>query len=212
MELIHVLLVYPKFPLSYWGFQYALRFVGKKSSMPPLGLITVAGMFPDHYELKLVDMNVEELTDAHLEWAHIVFTSTMVVQQDSLRDVVRRCNNAGVSVVAGGPYPTSFHEEMDEWDDACVNYFVLGEVEETLPSFLKALEAGKAERFTRAPIVGSVSVARTPVPRFDLLPLPAYGSMVLQFSRGCPFDCEFCDITKLYGRIPRTKSNEQMLA
>lgn len=212
MKLVRALLVYPKFPLSYWGFQYALRFVGKKSSMPPLGLLTVAGMFPDHYELTLVDMNVEELTDAHLEWADVVFTSTMVVQEDSLRDVVRRCNNAGVPVVAGGPHPTSFHDEMDEWDDARVNYFVLGEVEETLPFFLQALEAGRAERFTRSSAVGSVSVAHTPVPRFDLLRLEAYGSMAIQFSRGCPFDCEFCDITKLYGRVPRTKSNEQMLA
>ena len=209
---VHALFVYPGFPSNtFWGFREALRFVGKKASMPPIGLLTVAKMFPDHYDLRLVDMNVGELTREHLEWADIVFTSTMVVQQDSLRGVVRRCNEAKVPVVAGGPHPTSFHDEMDKWPDARVDYYVLGEVEDTLPQFFQAWEAGTAERFMRAPSVGAVSVADTPVPRFDLLSLWAYDSMAIQFSRGCPFNCEFCDITKLFGQVSRTKSNKQII-
>ena len=108
----NALLVYPEFPPSYWGYQFALEFIGKKASMPPLGLLTVAGMFPKEYDLKVVDMNVGALSDADLEWADLVLTSTMIVQKDSLYDVVRRCNRADVPIIAGGPHPTSYYDNI----------------------------------------------------------------------------------------------------
>lgn len=200
-----VLLVYPEFPPSYWGFQYALELVGKRAAMPPLGLVTVAAMCPERYELRLVDMNVAPLTDRDLEWADLVLTSTMVVQQRSLREVIARANRAGRPVAVGGPHPTSFSDEILGAD-----HFVLDEVEETFSRFLADWEAGRAERVYRP--AAKPAITSTPIPRFELLDLSAYSSMALQFSRGCPFDCEFCDITKLFGRVPRTKSNEQMLA
>jgi radical SAM superfamily enzyme YgiQ (UPF0313 family) len=199
------LLVYPRFPPSYWGFQYALELLGKGSAMPPLGLITVAGMFPDRYRLRLVDMNVTELTDDDLDWADLVLTSTMVVQRRSLQEVIARCNRRGKPVVVGGPHPTSYFDEIHGAD-----HYVLDEVEESFPRFLADWEAGCAEPIYRPE--GRPPVTATPVARFDLLDLDAYSSMALQFSRGCPFDCEFCDITKLFGRKPRTKTNEQMTA
>jgi radical SAM superfamily enzyme YgiQ (UPF0313 family) len=199
------LLVYPEFPPSYWGFRYALELLGKRSSMPPLGLLTVAAMFPASWELRLVDLNVEPLDDSDLGWADLVLTSTMVVQQRSLREVLARCNALGKPVAVGGPHPTSFTSEI-----AGADHFLLGEVEETFPRFLADWVAGQAVREYRPE--SKPALTTTPVPRFDLLDLSAYGSMALQFSRGCPFDCEFCDITKLFGRVPRTKTNEQMLA
>jgi len=199
------LLVYPEFPASYWGYNFALDFVGKKSSMPPLGLLTVAAMFPGEYQLKVVDMNIKPLMDEDLNWADLILTSTMIVQRDSLREVIERGNRAGVPIIAGGPHPTSFHEDIEG-----VDHFVLDEVEDTLPDFLHDLESGTARRIYRAPEKPDVSKA--PLPRFDLIDLNEYGSMALQFSRGCPFDCEFCDITKLFGRVTRTKTNEQVLA
>ncbi len=201
----NALLVYPKFPPSYWGAQYALEFIGKKSAMPPLGLLTVAGMFPANYQLKVVDMNVDPLRDEHLEWADLVFTSTMIVQKDSLREVIERAKRAQVPVVAGGPHPTTFYEEIEG-----VDYFVLDEVENTFGEFLRDFENGRAQRIYRSPTKPSIKDA--PLPRYDLINIHAYGSMALQFSRGCPFDCEFCDITKLFGRVPRTKSAEHILA
>jgi radical SAM superfamily enzyme YgiQ (UPF0313 family) len=204
-QTFNVLLVYPRFPPSYWGFQYALELTGKRSAMPPLGLLTVAALFPDHYRLRLVDLNVAELTDEDLDWADLVLTSTMVVQRRSLQEVIARCNRRGKPIGVGGPHPTSFFSEIPDAD-----YYLLDEVEETFPRFLADWEAGRAQRVYRPPAKPAITV--TPVPRFDLLDLGAYASMALQFSRGCPFDCEFCDITKLFGRLPRTKSNPQMLA
>jgi len=201
----NALLVYPKFPPSYWGAQYALEFIGKKSAMPPLGLLTVAGMFPSGYQLKVVDMNVDPLTEKQLEWADMVFTSTMIVQKDSLREVIERAKRAQVPVIAGGPHPTTFYEEIEG-----VDHFVLDEVEHTFGEFLQDFENGRAQRIYRSPAKPSIKDA--PLPRYDLINIHAYGSMALQFSRGCPFDCEFCDITKLFGRVPRTKSSEQILA
>ncbi|OGZ44457.1 MAG: radical SAM protein [Candidatus Ryanbacteria bacterium RIFCSPHIGHO2_02_FULL_45_17b] len=208
----HVLLVYPEFPLSYWGYNFALPFVGKKSAMPPLGLLTVAGMFPKNYQLKVVDMNVRPLRDADVRWADLVFTSTMIAQKDSLQTVIERCNRAGVPIVAGGPHPTSFHEEIGKSfsKGEGVDHFVLDEVEDIFPEFLQDLQNGTAKHIYRA--TKKPDVTKTPLPRYDLIKLHDYGSMALQFSRGCPFDCEFCDITKLFGRVPRTKSPTQMIA
>jgi radical SAM superfamily enzyme YgiQ (UPF0313 family) len=200
----NALLVYPEFPPSYWGGKFALEFVGKKAGFPALGLLTIAGMFPSRYDLRVVDMNVSTLKESDLEWADVVFTSTMIVQRDSLDTVIERCNRAGVPVVAGGPHPTTYHREIEG-----VDHFLLDEVEEILPQFLRDLENGDAKAMYRAP--EKPDVTRTPAPRFDLVDMKDYYSMCLQFSRGCPFDCEFCDITKLFGRVPRTKTPEQMV-
>ena len=205
----NALFVYPKFPPSYWGFKYALEFLGKKSSMPPLGLLTIAGMFPKNYNLKVVDINIEPLTDAHLEWADVVLTSTMIVQRDSLYEVAERCNRAGVPIIAGGPHPTSYYDNIKEETDAVIDHFLFGEVEEIFEDFLTDFESGCAEEIYREK--RKPDITKTPPPRYDLIDINAYGSMALQFSRGCPFNCEFCDITKLFGRVPRTKTNEQML-
>lgn len=201
----NALLVYPEHPPTYWGANFALEIVGVRAAFPPLGLLTVAAMFPKSYVLRVIDMNTEPLTDSDLDWADVVFTSTMIVQRVSLQEVIDRCNRAGVPVVAGGPHPTTFHREIRG-----VNHFVLDEVEETFSGFLEDFEGGAARDIYRARQRPDVS--KTPVPRFDLINLDNYHSMGVQFSRGCPFDCEFCDITKLYGRIPRTKSPDQMVA
>ncbi|MYA34742.1 MAG: DUF4070 domain-containing protein [Gemmatimonadales bacterium] len=201
----NALLLSPRHPPTYWGHDYALEIVGIRAAFPPLGLLTVAGMFPSRYNLRVVDLNVTSLEDADLEWADLVFTSSMIPQRPSLEQVVERCNRAQVPVIAGGPHPTTFHEEMEG-----VDYFVLDEVEETFPGFLRDLENGTAQAVYRAPRKPDVTLA--PLPRFDLIQLNDYYSMCLQFSRGCPFDCEFCDITKLYGRVSRTKSPRQMVA
>lgn len=205
----NALFVYPKFPPSYWGFKYALDFLGKESSMPPLGLLTIAGMFPHNYNLKVVDMNVEPLTDDHLEWADVTLTSTMIVQKASLYDVVVRCNRAGVPIITGGPHPTSYYDNIKEECDGTVDHFLFGEVEEIFEDFLTDFESGSAGEVYREKRKPDITI--TPPPRYDLIDINSYGSMALQFSRGCPFNCEFCDITKLFGRVPRTKSNEQML-
>ncbi len=200
----NALLVYPEHPPTYWGADHALELTGVKATHPPLGLLTIAALFPPSYALRVVDMNVGALQDADLEWADYVFTSTMITQHVSLRAVIERCNRKGVPVVAGGPHPTTFHEEI-----VGVDHFVLDEAEEIFADFLQDLEAGTAKKFwreTRKP-----DVTRTPVPRFDLIDLKNYATMSVQFSRGCPFDCEFCDIIKLYGRVPRTKSPEQVV-
>ena len=200
----NALLVYPEQPPTYWGAEHALEMSGIKSTFPPLGLLTVAAMFPPRYELRVVDMNVSTLDDADLEWADLVFTSTMLTQQVSLLAVIERCNRAGVPVVAGGPHPTTFHEDIPG-----VDHFVLDEVEESFAEFLRDLERGTAKAMYRSPRRPDVTL--TPVPRFDLIELKNYATMSVQFSRGCPFDCEFCDIIKLYGRVPRTKSPEQVV-
>ena len=200
----NALLVYPQHPPTYWGANFVLELRSVKAGFPPLGLLTVAALFPNGYDLRVVDMNVGPLEDSDLEWADLVFTSTMIVQRFSLQTVVERCNRAGVPVVAGGAHPTTFHDEIEG-----VDHFVLDEVEEVFPEFLADLERGSAKRIYREPRKPDVS--RTPVPRFDLVDLQNYDAMSVQFSRGCPFDCEFCDITKLYGRVPRTKSPAQVV-
>ena len=201
----NALLVYPEFQTSFWSFKFTLQYLGKKSSMPSLGLLTLANMFPPDYNLRLVDMNVRPLTDDDLHWADLVCTSTMIVQRKSLAHVIARAKRAGKPVVAGGPHPTSYWEDI-----ADVDYFLLGEVEDTFPLFLRDLENGTAK--PRYVPRERPAITQTPLPRYDLINMRDYSSMLLQFSRGCPFDCEFCDITKLYGRVPRTKTNAQMLA
>ncbi len=200
----NALLIYPEQPPTYWGMESILGYVGKKAMYPPLGLLTVAALFPPEYDIRLVDLNVVTLKDADLDWADIAFTSTMIVQQASLKTVIERCNRARVPVVSGGPHPTTYHDEIQG-----VDYFVLDEVEEYFPQFLQDLTAGKAKEINREP--RKPDITRVPIPRFDLININDYHIIGLQFSRGCPFDCEFCDITKLYGRVARTKTPVQLL-
>jgi radical SAM superfamily enzyme YgiQ (UPF0313 family) len=191
-------------PPTYWSMRYALPFIGKKAVFPPLGLLTVAAMLPEDAEVSLVDLNVEPLRKTNLAWADLVFISAMIVQKESMAQVIRRCNALGKPVVAGGPYPTSCHEQIQG-----VDHFVLGEAEVTLPLFLHDYALGRAK-----PLYTSTEkpdLTRTPPPRFDLVRRKDYAEMALQFSRGCPFDCEFCDIIELFGRRPRTKRPAQFL-
>jgi radical SAM superfamily enzyme YgiQ (UPF0313 family) len=215
----NILLVYPKFPLSYWGFQFAMDFIGRKAFMPPLGLLTVAGLFPrETYKLRVVDMNVETLSETHLAWADVVMTSSMIVQQESLYEVVRKCNHRALPIVAGGPHPTSYYEDIkrDLGTGNRIDHYLFGEVEETFPLFLEQLAHGDAREVydeLKRPDgkVRKPDISLTPLPRYELLDLEAYHMMTVQFCRGCPWECEWCDITKLFGRITRTKTNAQML-
>lgn len=204
----NVLLVYPELPPSYWSAKYALKFVGKKAAHPPLGLLTIGALFPESYNLRLVDMNVGPLTGEDLEWCDYVFCSAMIVQKDSFNTVLRVCNEKGIKFIGGGPYVTSFYEEISGAD-----HLVLGEVEAFFGEFLAELETGRAPSIYRAPTAAASrpSMESSRAPKYDLIRPRDYASMALQFSRGCPYDCEFCDITKLYGRTPRVKSIRQVL-
>jgi radical SAM superfamily enzyme YgiQ (UPF0313 family) len=200
-----VLLVYPEFPDTYWSFRHALRFEGKGSAFPPLGLLTVAAMLPGTWEQRLVDMNVRRLEEADIEWADIVFASAMIVQKDSLERVIRLCKTQGKPVVVGGPYVSTSTEQLPDAD-----HIFVGEAETTLPEFVHDLELGIARRVYKA--AERPSLTNTPVPHFQLAELSRYSAMSVQYSRGCPFNCEFCDIIEIYGRVPRTKTNEQVLS
>jgi len=198
-------LVYPEFPDTFWSFKHALSFIHKPANSPPLGLLTVAAMLPSDWELRLVDLNVRPLADADLAWADIVLVSAMGVQRPSAEAAIARCKAAGVRVVAGGPLFTAQPEAFPD-----VDHLVLGEAEANLPAFLADLAAGRARRlYAPGPYP---DIERSPAPRWDLADLRRYSQMSVQYSRGCPFDCEFCDITALFGHRPRTKSAPQMLA
>jgi len=201
---LKILLVYPQYPDTFWSFKHALKFISKKASFPPLGLLTVAAMLPTEWEKKLVNMNATSLTDEDIRWADYVFISAMVVQQDSAREVIARCNELGTKLVAGGPLFTTGYEEFDG-----VDHFVLGEAEVTLPPFLADLDRGCAQHIYASGERPDIS--RTPIPLWSLIDMKKYASMSIQYSRGCPFNCEFCDIIVLNGNKPRTKGKEQML-
>lgn len=200
-----ILLVSPQTPDTFWSFKHVLRFVSKKSSIPPLGLLTIAAMLPDDWELRLVDLNVERLTDANLCWADYVMLSAMIVHQESVREIVARCVAHGKRVIAGGPLFTTGHEAFPE-----IRHFVLGEAEEVMPQLVEDLRHERLQPSYKAN--GWPSLAQTPIPRWDLINLHDYVTMSVQFSRGCPFDCEFCDIIVMNGRVPRTKAPEQLIA
>lgn len=200
-----VLLVYPRYPDTFWSFRHALRIAGKKANFPPLGLLTVAAMLPQEWDKKLVDMNVTPLSDKDIRWADYVCISAMVVQRDSVREVIGRCKAFGTKIVAGGPLFFSEYEYFEE-----VDHLVLGEAEVTLPPFLEDLEKGYAKHIYTSK--ERPDITKTPLPLWSLLDMKKYSSTSIQYSRGCPYNCEFCDIIILNGNVPRTKSKEQTIA
>jgi len=200
---MNILLIYPQYPDTFWSFKHSLGFIAKKAAFPPLGLLTVAAMLPAGWRKKLVDLNVEPLTDEQLAWADMVLVSAMIVQKDSARQIIRRCKAHGKKVVAGGPVFTTQHEQFTD-----VDHFVLNEAEITLPLFLSDLAAGRPK-----PLYTSEErpdITQTPIPLWSLIDNKNYATMAIQYSRGCPFNCEFCDIIIMNGRIPRVKSPAQM--
>ncbi len=200
-----VLFLYPEFPDTFWSFKHALKFINKQAGNPPLGLLTVAAMLPKEWDKRLVDTNVEVLTRADIEWADWIMISAMVVQRDSADKLIRRCKNSGKTVIAGGPLFSSEYQSFP-----LVDHFILDEGEVTLPLFMQDYAQNTLQRVYQSNIHPDLSM--TPAPAWELLKLKHYATMNLQFSRGCPFDCEFCNITAMLGRKPRTKSALQFIA
>ena len=205
---MRVLLIYPLFPKSFWSFDKVLELIGRKVSLPPLSLITVAAILPQTWEFRLIDRNVGYESEADWSWADLVIISGMIVQKNDMLYLLKEATKRGKQVAVGGPYVTSVPEFAQ---DAGANFLVMDEGEITLPLLVEALERGDTSGTFRAN-GEKPDVTMTPIPRFDLLNLDAYSDMSVQFSRGCPYQCEFCDIIVLYGRKPRTKTTEQLLA
>jgi radical SAM superfamily enzyme YgiQ (UPF0313 family) len=205
---MRTLLVYPRYPTTYWSFEAALALAGQRALMPPLGLITAAALLPADWELRLVDTNVRPISDDDWAWAELVICSAMLVQKRDLERCIASARRRGLPVAVGGPFASSTPEapELRQAD-----MLILDEGEITIPAFVAAL--GRGETSGRFSARGEKpDMTCSPVPRFDLLDLAAYNTMAVQFSRGCPFQCEFCDIIVLYGRKPRTKEPSQLLA
>ncbi|MDY6893266.1 MAG: DUF4070 domain-containing protein [Chloroflexota bacterium] len=200
-----VLLLYPRYPDTFWSFRHVLKVVSKKAAFPPLGAATVAAMLPDTWEKRLIDLNVSPLTDEDIRWADYVFISAMVVQRESARDIIKRCKRLETKIVAGGPLFTSEHDEFDD-----VDHLVLDEAEITLPLFLADLEKGDVQHIYTSK--ERPDIKKTPLPMWSIVDMKKYTTMSIQYSRGCPYNCEFCDIVVLNGHTPRTKSKEQILA
>ena len=201
------LLLYPQFPQSFWSYDRAMEMAGLKSVIPPLGIITVAALLPKDWEIRLCDRNVCLETEADWVWCDLVILSAMIVQKPDFRALIQKAVRSGKKVAVGGPYPTSVPQDAL---DSGANYLILDEGEMTVPKFLEALAQGQTEGIFRS--IDKPDVTTSPMPRFDLLQMNAYFMMAIQFSRGCPFNCEFCDIITLYGRKPRTKEPQQALA
>ena len=202
---MNALLIYPECPDTFWSFKHALRFIRKLAGSPPVGLLTVAAMLPAAWSKRLVDLNVTTLRPEDLAWADCAFISAMIAQRESARRVIARCKAAGVKVVAGGPLFTMEHGQFGE-----VDHFVLNEAEATLPPFLSDLARGQARRLYASSEFPDLQ--RSPIPLWELADMKRYGWMSMQFSRGCPFSCDFCNVTTLFGREPRTKTAVQMIA
>lgn len=202
---MNVLLLYPKFPDTYWSFRYALSFQGKRAAQPPLGLMTVAALLPPSWKKRLIDTNVERLKNADLQWADVALLSGMNIQQQDLLSLVRRCRAHGVRTVVGGPIASSVPAAELEAD-----HVVVGEAEDLIANLARDLESGSAAPAYAAP--ERPALERSPLPDLSLIRMKSYSTMTVQYSRGCPFQCEFCDIIEIYGRRPRTKAVAQVLA
>ena len=200
-----ILLINPEVPNTFWSLKNALKFVSKKALLPPLGLLTVAAMLPPVWEKKLIDMNTTRLQDRHLKWADMVFLTGMVIQKKSADHVIERCRKLNVKIAAGGPLFTAFPEAYLN-----IDHLVLKEAEITLPQFLNDLEKGCPGPYytTRE----RPDLKETPIPQWDLIDMKHYALMGIQYSRGCPFNCDFCDVTRLFGHVLRTKTKTQILA
>ncbi len=199
-----VLLVYPQFPVTFWGFKYALKFISRKSASPPLGLLTIAAMLPEEWEKHFIDMNTSRLKDKHIRWADYVFISGMALQRRSAREVIERCKAFGKKIVAGGPL---FTIEPEIFDD--VDHLFIGEAEDIFPKFLEDLKNKQPKHIYRSEEYPDIT--KTPVPLWKLVNKKKYSLMNIQYSRGCPFNCEFCNVTLLNGHRPRTKTKEQII-
>jgi len=200
---MNALLIYPQFPDTFWSFKHALRFVRKRAALPPLGLLTLAAMLPRQWSKRLIDINVRKLSEDDLAWADCVFISAMVVQRESARETISQCKAAGLKVIAGGPLFTSESESFE-----AVDHFVLNEAEVTLPLFLADLQYGQAKHTYKT--TEFCDIRETPAPMWELADLKRYASMSVQFSRGCPFNCEFCNVTSLFGHRSRIKTAQQV--
>jgi radical SAM superfamily enzyme YgiQ (UPF0313 family) len=200
-----VLFIYPETPSTFWSFKNALKFIKKRSADPPLGLLTVSAMLPEDWERKLIDLNVTTLKDKDLAWADIAFISGMSIHKSSFLNIVQRCNTADVKVAAGGPLATVYHKELPG-----VDYFILNEAEITLPDFIRDLKKGTPKKVYSSE--GHADISTTPVPDWGLLDMKRYSTIDIQYSRGCPFNCDFCSITMLLGKIPRVKGAAQFIA
>lgn len=200
-----ILLVYPKYPDTYWSFKHALKFISKKASIIPLGLITVASLLPEAWQKKLIDLNVSRIKDEDILWADYVFISAMSVQLASVRQIIERCIQLKTRIVAGGPL---FTEEYGQF--TAVDHLILNEAEITLPLFIEDLENGRPKRIYQSEKFADIT--RSPLPDYSLLKSQKYATAGIQYSRGCPYDCEFCDITALFGRRVRTKTTAQIIA
>jgi radical SAM superfamily enzyme YgiQ (UPF0313 family) len=201
------LLLYPEFPQSFWSYDRFMEIAGLKAVIPPLGIITVAALLPQNWEIRFYDRNVSLETEADWEWCDVVILSAMLVQKSDFHALIQKAVQLGKKVAVGGPYPTSVPQDAL---DSGAHYLILDEGELTVPLFLEAITQGQTKGIFRS--VEKPDVTLSPIPRFDLLQQDAYLMMAVQFSRGCPFNCEFCDIISLYGRKPRTKEPSQILA
>lgn len=201
---MNILMIYPTFPDTFWSFKHALSFVNKKASNPPLGLLTIASMLPEKWEKRLVDLNVSDLKDEDLNWAHLIFISAMEIQQKSVEELVARVKPSGKKIVAGGPLFTGNHHHYPD-----IDYFVLNEAEITLPHFLSDLRTGSPQKLYQTNEYADLT--QTPAPMWNLIEIKNYDSMTIQFSRGCPFNCDFCNVTALLGHRPRTKTAQQLI-
>jgi radical SAM superfamily enzyme YgiQ (UPF0313 family) len=204
-NIMNALLVYPEFLTTFWSWKHLLKFVAKKSAFPPLGLLTVAAMLPQKWNKKLVDLNVTELTDADIQWADYVFVGAMKTQSASAKEVIYRCATLGKPIILGGPILQTGYEEFEQ-----VSHILIGEAEDILHDFLADLENGSAKRVYKAKKFPDICTS--PIPLWELINPKDYASGLIQWSRGCPYKCEFCDIDSLNGRVPRVKSVNQFLA